>query len=691
MDGSRTAAAPPLPPLPYPEDARPAYPPPVPAAALGDRVTPQVLLLGAGVVAVLGAVLSVFTVGTPAGVVAVCALLVVAAALAVLAGYVGTPTAGEALAVASVVAAGALVVVGARTAPRPELAAGTLALLVAVGTGALRLVAPQLRTWPVAAWAAGQVAVLVAVRAVELRSDLLTGVLLGVALTGLAIAWAGRGVVALAGLLGSVPWWLTGVWAAERAAWGGDRPAVAAGFAVAASLGLLVTTHPRVPRLPVAGPLVPVLAGVVAGSTVAGAAASAGPRWVLGAGFLGLALAALVAVAASRGPDWVPRDAGLSAAATLVLLSAVGTGRAGRWGDLGLLMVTTAAAAVLLSVRDRDTRPSTVPIAVGTVALAVVLLTSEGPVSGAAVGAALVAVAVAALAEAVVLAVVLPWWADQRVRAWVRQRVGRGPRPVTGRVDDVRDAFAAADTGRTETPVGAAGPDPDSPDVRAAGSAAVTGSVVGLLGTGVALSSGRPGVTAVLLAVLGLALMGHGDVTRGTKPPDVPAEDQDTRGRGTRVLGGLCLVAAAWTGAALAGWSVPEVVPVAAGAVLLAGTWRALPHGASWPSWGPGLAVALLPSVALAVLDPTPARQVGTLVASLVLVLGGLGWAVRAPFVLGLVGVLGVTVGWLADGAPTPWVVALFAVGAVLLLVGAVRERQRRRGDPVPALVRTFR
>ncbi|MCO7219234.1 SCO7613 C-terminal domain-containing membrane protein, partial [Klenkia sp. PcliD-1-E] len=398
-----------------------------------------------------------------------------------------------------------------------------------------------------------------------------------------------------------------------------------------------------------------------------------------------------VAVAASRGPDWVPRDAGLAAAATLVLLAAVGTGRAGRWADLGLLMVTTAAAAVLLSVRNRDTRPSTVPIAVGTVALAVVLLTSEGPVSGAAVGAALVAVAVAALAEAVVLAVVLPWWADQRVRAWVRSRVGRGSPPVTGPVDDVRDAFRAADTGRSAEPVGATELDADSPDVRAAGSAAVTGSVVGLLGVGLAMAAGRPGVTAVLLAVLGLALMGHGDVTRGTRPADVPLEEQDTRGRGTRVLGGACLVVAAWSGAALAGWSVVEVVPVAAGAVLLAGTWRALPHGPSWSAWGPGLATALVPSVMLAVVDPTPARQVATLVASLVLVLGGLGWAVRAPFVLGLAGVLGVTIGWLADGAPTPWVVTLFGVGAVLLLVGAVRERQRRRGDPVPARVRTFR
>ncbi|MFC7572824.1 SCO7613 C-terminal domain-containing membrane protein [Klenkia terrae] len=176
--------------------------------------------------------------------------------------------------------------------------------------------------------------------------------------------------------------------------------------------------------------------------------------------------------------------------------------------------------------------------------------------------------------------------------------------------------------------------------------------------------------------------MGHGDVTRGTRDPDVPLDEQEVRGRGTRVLGGLALVAAAWLGADQLGWGAPEVVTVPAGVVMLAGRWRSLPHGTSWPAWGPGLAVGLMPSVLLTVLDPTPVRQVVTLVAALLLVLGGLGWAVRAPFVLGLVGVLGVTAGWLLDGAPTPWVVALLVVGALLMAAGAVREQQRRRGTP---------
>ncbi|MFC7572822.1 hypothetical protein ACFQX8_10575 [Klenkia terrae] len=243
----------PRPPLPYPAPGGREYPPPLDPQPLGDRVTPQQLLLGAGVVAVLGSVLSTFTVGTPAGVVAVSVLLLVAAALGVLAGHAGSPTAGEALAVGSVLAAAALVVVGARTAPDPELAAGTLVLFVAVGTGALALVSPQLRTWRVSCWVAAQVAVLVAVRAGDLPSDLLAGALLGVALTGLAIAWFADGVVALSGLLCSVPWWVVGVWVAERAAWSGDRPAVAALLATGAAVGLLVTTHEKVPELPWAG------------------------------------------------------------------------------------------------------------------------------------------------------------------------------------------------------------------------------------------------------------------------------------------------------------------------------------------------------------------------------------------------------------------------------------------------------
>ena len=678
-----------------------AYPPPVRAARLADRVTPQQLLVGAGMVAVLGATLSTFTVGTPAGVVAVGVLLVVAAALAVLTGYAGGRTAGEALALGAVAAAATLVVVGALTAPRPALAAGTLSAFVAVATGALYLVGPQLRTWPVASWAALQATVVATLAGTSPPTVVVAGALLGTALVGLGIAWAGdgerHGVLSRAGLLASVPWWAAGVWVAERAAWTGGGPLVAV-LGVGAALGLLVTTARRVPALPVAGALVPALAGVTAGSVLAGSASAAGPDWVLGSGFLGLGLAAVVAVAASRGPAWVPRDAGLAAAGTLTLLAALGTGFAGRWGDLGLLLVTTAAAAVLLSVRDRDSRPSTVPVAVGALALAVVTLTGDGPLSGAGVGTALVAVAVTALAQAVVLSVVLPRRAGQRVRAWVRARTGRAATESSrGPVHDVRDAFAPADTGRAAAtsadvdPVQSLEPPADSPDERAATSAAGTGTVVGLLGVATAASSGAYGVTAALLAVLGLALMGHGDVTRGTRLPGVPEDEVEVRGRGTRTLGGLAVVAACAVLAVRGGWTAPEVVTVPAGVVLLAGRWRSLAHGPSMRTWGPGLGVGLLPSVLLTVVDPTPTRQVAVLVVALVVTLAGLGWAVRAPFVLGLAGVLGVTAGWLLDDAPGAWVLALLLGGVALLAAGAARERQRRRGEQVPARVRTLR
>ncbi|WP_157519665.1 SCO7613 C-terminal domain-containing membrane protein [Modestobacter sp. Leaf380] len=662
----------PVPPLPYPVES---YPPQVRAAPLRDRVTPQQLLLGGGAVAVVGTGLAALTVGNPLGVAVVVGLLLVCAALAVLAGHAGSRTAGEALALSAVASAGALVGVGATSAPDGPLAAATLSGFVAAAALALWPLSPQLRTWPVTAWVAGQVAVLVLVLDTGVSGVRAAAVLLTVAVTGLVVARLGSDAVAWTGLLGAVPWWVCGVVLAERVAWSGADPLPAAGLAVGAAVGLLLTASPDVPQLPTRG-LVPVLSGLTAGTAVGGAALTGPPGWVLGAGFLGLGLAAVVAVAASRGPDWVPRDAGLTAAVTLTTLSCAGLGRAGRWGDLGLLLVATAAAAALLSARSRDTRPSTVPVTVGAAAAAVVLLTTTGPVSPSGVAVVLVAIAVTALGEAVVLAVVLPRRAASRVASWVRSRVGgraaRRPAPA-----DVRDAFAARDTGRTAEPrLSLRRPAGDSPDERAAAPTATTGALVGALGVGTAASAGAWAVTAVLLAVLGLALMGHGDVTRE---------------RTTRVLGGLALVAAAWSAGAQLGWSAVEVVTVPAGVVLLAGDWRRLPHGASWAAWGPGLAVGLLPSVAWTLVDPTPLRQVLVLLAALVCVVGGLGGAVRAPFVLGLVAVVGVTVGWLLDGVPTPWLAALLVVGALLLALGAARERQRRRGERVPSRLRTFR
>lgn len=662
----------PVPPLPYPGQG---YPPELRPAPLRDRVTPQQLLLGAGAVAVVGTGLATLTVGTALGVLVVVGLVLVCAALAVLAGHAGSSTAGEALAISAVGSAAVLVVVGARTANDGTSAAATLAGFVAAAALALWPLSPQLRTWPVTGWVAAQVAVLVLLPGSGLSGARLAGVLLAVAVTGLVVARAGRDAVAWAGLIGAVPWWVCGVVVAEQTAWAGQDPAATSALAVGAAVSLLFTASPDVPRLP-AHSVVPALAGLTAGSTVGGAALTGTPGWVLGAGFLGLGLAALVAVGASHGPDWVPRDAGLTAAVTLTTLSAAGLVGDARWGDLGLLLVATAAAAALLSARNRESRPSGLPITVGAAAAAVLLLATGGPVSGAGVGVVLVAIAVVALGEAVLLAVVLPRRAAARVARWVRDKVRSRPDPRPAPVD-VLDAFPARDTGapvrRTQSLRRPAG---DSPDERAATPTATTGTVVGALGVGTAAAAGAWGVTAVLLTVLGLALMGHGDVTRE---------------RSTRVLGGLALVAAAWSAGAQLGWTAVETVTVPAGLVLLAGDWRRLPHAASWPSWGPGLAVGLLPSVALTLVDPAPLRQVLVLVAVLVCVVGGLGGAVRAPFVLGLVAVVGVTVGWLLDDVPTPWLVTLLVVGALLLALGAARERQRLRGERVASRLRTFR
>lgn len=664
----------PRPPLPYPD---PVYPPPFPAAhedardssaarppppetrpaRLRDRVTPQQLVLGAGVVAVVGTGWAVLTVGTLVGVVVLVGLLLACAALAVLAGSTGSPTAGEALALGAVACAGVLVWVGGTSAPDGPLAAATLAGFVCATTLALRLVSPHLRTWPVSAWVAAQLGLLVLLPGAGLTGLPLAATLLAVALVGLTIAVVAADVVAWAGLLGALPWWACGAVVAERLAWGGPGEVAAAGLAVGAASSLLVTAWGRAPDVPTRA-AVPVLAGVTAGSALAGAALSGPDGWVFGAGLLGLGLAAVVAVAAARRPDWVPREAGLAAAVTLTGLMAVALGRQGRWAELGLLLVVTTAAAGLLSARSRETRPSALPVTVATAAAAVALLLEPEPAS-----AAVLTIAVGALGASIP-GVLLSRAADSRAPTWVRGRVravrrGRRRRPHGPPPADLRDAFTARDTGRPE-PAGRA----RGLDAAAAASTATTAAVTGLLGVLLAARHGADGLATVLLAVFGVALLGHGDLA-----------DR----RLTRVLGGLSVVLAAATGGAQLGWGALETVTVPVGIVLLAARRRRLGTVSSWSGWGPGLSIALLPSVVAAAWDPHPVRQVLVLVAALACVTSGLSGQLRAPLVLGGLAVVGVTAGWVLGDDVTGWVLPLLLTGLVLLAVGRGRELQARR------------
>ncbi len=628
---------------------------------LRDRVTPQQLVLGAGAVAVVGTGWAALTVGTVLGVIVVVGLLLVCAALAVLAGGTGSPTAGETLALCAVASAGVLVWVGGTTAPDGPLAAATLAGFVAATALALRLISPHLRTWPVTAWVAAQLTVLILLPDAGLTGLPLAAVLLAVALVGLTVAVVGSDVVAEAGLLSALPWWVCGVVVAERLAWGGPDSVAAAGMAVGAAIGLLAAAWGGVPHLPTRA-VVPVLAGVTAGAAVAGAALSGPPGWVVGAGLLGLGLAAAVAVAAARGPDWVPRAAGLSAAVTLTGLSAVALGREERWAELGLLLVVTTAAAGLLATRSRGTRPSSLPVTVATAAAAVALLLDPRTAS-------LLVVTIAVVALGASLPGVLlsravdsraPAWVLGRARAVTRSRRRRPPGPGPA---DLRDAFAARDTGRPETTRRARGLD----EAAAAGTA-TTAAVVGLLGVLVAARHGASGLATVLLAVLGVALLVHGDLV-----------DR----RLTRVLGGLAVVVATGAAGAQLGWTVPETVTVPAGLVLLAARRRQLDTLPSWSGWGPGLGVAVLPSVLLAAGDPQPLRQVLVLVAALACVALGLSGQLRAPLVLGGLAVVGITAGWVLGDHVTGWVLPLLVTGVVLLAIGRGRELQARR-QPVP-------
>lgn len=659
----------PLPPFPYPAVDQP------PESSRWDRLSPQQLLLGAGAVAVVGTGVAALAMGTVFGVTIVVGLLLSTAALAVLAGYSGTPTSGEALALSAVASAATLVVVGASSWPISTTA--TWSGFIAVGALALRVISPQLRSWPVTAWVAAQVSVLILLADGGLSGVGLATVLIAVALVGLLLARFASDVLAFSGLLAALPWWVGGVVVIERAAWGGPDGVAAVVLAAAAAGSLLLTASHRVPRLPVSPRTAPMLAGLTAGTAAGGVALGGPPGAVFGAGFLGLGAAAAVAFAAARGPGWVPRDAGLTAAVTLTVLSAAGLVREGRWDDLGVLLIAAAAAAALLSVRSEESRPSAVPITVGALAAAVVLLTSEGPVSGEQVGLVLVAIAVAALGQAALLASGVSAGAvrgmAQRVRARFGSRPSRADRPAP---DDIRDAFHPRDTGRPAPPAESALPPEDSSDARAAAPTATTATVVGLLGIAMAASTPARGTTTLLMTVLGVSLLLHGERTGA---------------RTTRVLGSVLLVAAAWSLAAQQGWSAPEAVTVPTALVLLAGHARQLRHGPSWAGWGPGLVVGLAPSVALSVLDPTSLRQVLVLAVALVCVVSGLADEVRAPFVLGVLAVVGVTFGWVLADAPDGWLVVLCLVGAIVVALGVARERQQRRGGPVLPRVGSFR
>jgi hypothetical protein len=143
------------------------------------------------------------------------------------------------------------------------------------------------------------------------------------------------------------------------------------------------------------------------------------------------------------------------------------------------------------------------------------------------------------------------------------------------------------------------------------------------------------------------------------------------------------------------GFSFVEAYTLPLGAVALAaGTYAAVrkPDISTWVVLGPGLALALLPSVPQALADPTHLRALLLGLGAVVALLTGikLGW--QAPFVTG-VGIVTLLVlfniGPYANAAPRVVVIAI--VSAILLGVGITWEDRVRDGRKLVGYVRSMR
>jgi hypothetical protein len=140
-------------------------------------------------------------------------------------------------------------------------------------------------------------------------------------------------------------------------------------------------------------------------------------------------------------------------------------------------------------------------------------------------------------------------------------------------------------------------------------------------------------------------------------------------------IGAAQLVAAVWVFAAAQDASAVEWFTLSAAAGLLVASGRRLRSGPSWPTWGPGLLVAVVPTAALAVVGPDAGRTVAVLAAAALLMVTGARTGLRAPLLVGALTALWTAVGFAVRALPWPLATAL-VVGALLLAVGMARERR---------------
>jgi hypothetical protein len=364
------------------------------------------VLLGAGAVAVVAAGAASLTAGGAMGRGLVAVLAVVAGAASVVAGRRGLRSTEEVLAGSSAVLA-VIVAFGASGTTRAVL----LAVLAVALLGLGRL-GRSAAAWPVSAWAVAQLAALTALAGVPFGSAPHVVAVIVTALTGLLLAGTSRRSVAVVALATTAPWWVVGVLEGQGLVWAeatdGESRLLGAGLLAAAAAALLaVRSRPLARSLLGPGPAVPVVSGLVAGAGIAGALSGAGAAGVPATGYLGLALAALVATVASPEPTSVLRPAGLTAASTLTALAVAQLLVNGRWPALALLLLAAALPALLVAARQPVDRPGALPVAVGCLAGSVLLGDVGEVLSPGAAGLLLLGLAVGSLLAATLLAVTL--------------------------------------------------------------------------------------------------------------------------------------------------------------------------------------------------------------------------------------------------------------------------------------------
>ncbi|MCL3818627.1 SCO7613 C-terminal domain-containing membrane protein [Aeromicrobium wangtongii] len=210
----------------------------------------------------------------------------------------------------------------------------------------------------------------------------------------------------------------------------------------------------------------------------------------------------------------------------------------------------------------------------------------------------------------------------------------------------------------------------------------LTVEIAAAVGLGIALlTPGTSGQVSVRWTIAGVALIALSFVAAGRRWLVWP-------GLAALVVAYLALIVDS-------GFSFVEAYTLPLGAAgLAAGTFAAVkkPEISTWAVLGPGLALALLPSVPQALAEPTGLRALLLGAAALAVLAVGvrLGW--QAPFVAGvtiLTLLVLFNIGPYANAAPR--VVLIAVVSAVLLAVGITWEDRVRDGRRIVAYVRSMR